>query len=97
MVWVSSDIPFIHGGIAMINEKLLNVITGLLLFLMMGVICWQLSDGWRPDQIYYRIKPKPVYTNSSYEALEYKYIDAKKTLNTIEGILNDKHDRKTHY
>lgn len=70
----------------MLNEKLLNIFTGALLFLIMSVVCWQLSEGGRPDQIYSKA---PVYTNQSYLDLEKENVHLKIRWMDADQVLED--------
>lgn len=59
----------------MIPERILNIITGFIIVLMMGVICFQLARQFDPEYN----RPNLYYTNHGFRKLEaevYKYKNA---------------------
>lgn len=71
----------------MISERVLNIISGILMFIMMGFICYYLADGWMPDKIYLKVRPQTSYTQSSYEELQKKAMLNEQKYNEITRIL----------
>lgn len=71
----------------MIPERYLTIITGVLLFVMMGLICARLADCFSPDNLYPR--PAPTYTNQSYEDLQREKMFYEKSYKQITKILGE--------
>lgn len=74
----------------MIPDKILTVITGVLLFLMMGFICFKLADCYAPEQVYKNILPEDaVFTQAYKDRLVWELAWTKKDLKKLTDILEN--------
>lgn len=69
----------------MIPERILTIFTGILLFIVMGTICWFLADIWKPEKVYHFAHP--THTQSAYEDLQRKEMYYEQKYKGVEKIL----------